>query len=209
VRITHLPTGIVVQCQNDRSQHRNRAEAMAMLKSRLYELELRKLEADRDKLESSKDRHRVGTPDPLLRARPVAHQGSAHWVEKGDTQKVLDGDLDDFITASLKKGVVAACPSSRRNKTKTRSSRSGARSSPELRKRGAVFRRLPPRAPRSRLAPGLGGKSNEEIRAEGRESDRRRPHDAQRLMGKASFATVQDMSGRIQLYVTQDASPRS
>src|SRR5512139_2221887 len=54
VRITHLPTNIVVQCQNDRSQHRNRAECMAMLKSRLYELELRKLKAEQGKLEASK-----------------------------------------------------------------------------------------------------------------------------------------------------------
>ena len=106
VRITHLPTNIVVQSQNDRSQHRNRAEAMAMLKSRLYELELRKRQAEQNKLEDIQDRHRLGPPDPLLRARPVAHQGPAEPTSRvGNTQAVLDGDLDDFIEASLKQGV--------------------------------------------------------------------------------------------------------
>ena len=78
VRITHLPTNIVVQCQNDRSQHRNRAEAMAMLKSRLYELELRKRQAEQQKLEDAKTDIGWGHQIRSLRARPVAHQGSAH-----------------------------------------------------------------------------------------------------------------------------------
>ena len=106
VRITHLPTNIVVQCQNDRSQHRNRAEAMAMLKSKLYELELRKRQAEQQKLEDSQDRHRLGPPDPL--ATCSTSRGSrtcAPTYEVGNTQAVLDGDLDDFIAASLKQGV--------------------------------------------------------------------------------------------------------
>ena len=78
VRITHLPTNIVVQSQNDRSQHRNRAECMAMLKSRLYDLEAAQAEGRAEQAGGLQDRHRVGPPDPLLRARPVAHQGPAH-----------------------------------------------------------------------------------------------------------------------------------
>jgi len=105
VRITHLPTGIVVQCQNDRSQHRNRAEAMAMLKSRLYELELRKLQADRDKLESSKTDIEWGHQIRSYVLDQSRIKDLRTGVEKGDTQRVLDGDLDEFISASLKQGV--------------------------------------------------------------------------------------------------------
>ena len=80
VRITHLPTNIVVQCQNDRSQHRNRAEAMAMLKSKLYELELRKRQEEQQKLEDSKTDIGWGHQIRELRARPVADQGPAHQL---------------------------------------------------------------------------------------------------------------------------------
>ena len=105
VRITHIPTNIVVQCQNDRSQHRNRAEAMAMLKSRLYELELRKLQADRDKLESSKTDIEWGHQIRSYVLDQSRIKDLRTGVEIGNTQKVLDGDLDEFISASLKKGV--------------------------------------------------------------------------------------------------------
>jgi len=105
VRITHIPTGIVVQSQNDRSQHRNRAECMAMLKSRLYELELRKLNAEASKLEASKTDIEWGHQIRSYVLDQSRIKDLRTGVEKGATQNVLDGDLDDFISASLKQGV--------------------------------------------------------------------------------------------------------
>jgi len=105
VRITHLPTGIVVQSQNDRSQHRNRAECMAMLKSRLYEFELRKRNAEQSKLEASKTDIEWGHQIRSYVLDQSRIKDLRTGVEKGATQAVLDGDLDDFITASLKQGV--------------------------------------------------------------------------------------------------------
>ena len=105
VRITHLPTNIVVQSQNDRSQHRNRAECMAMLKSRLYDLEVRKLKAEQGKLEASKTDIEWGHQIRSYVLDQSRIKDLRTGVEKGATQQVLDGDLDDFITASLKQGV--------------------------------------------------------------------------------------------------------
>ena len=105
VRITHLPTNIVVQSQNDRSQHRNRAEAMAMLKSKLYELELRKRMAEQEKLEDSKTDIGWGHQIRSYVLDQSRIKDLRTNVEVGNTQAVLDGDLDDFIEASLKQGV--------------------------------------------------------------------------------------------------------
>ena len=105
VRITHVPTGIVVQSQNDRSQHRNRAECMAMLKSRLYELELRKRMAAADKLASTKTDIEWGHQIRSYVLDQSRIKDLRTGVEKGDTQRVLDGDLDEYIEASLKQGV--------------------------------------------------------------------------------------------------------
>jgi peptide chain release factor 2 len=105
VRITHLPTNVVVQCQNDRSQHRNRAEAMAMLKAKLYELEMRKRLAERQKLEDSKTDIGWGHQIRSYVLDQSRIKDLRTGVEKGATQAVLDGDLDDFISASLKQGV--------------------------------------------------------------------------------------------------------
>ncbi len=105
IRITHEPSGIVVQCQNDRSQHRNRAEAMAMLKARLYELELRKRNEQKQAMEDSKTDigwgHQIRSY--VLDQSRIKDLRTNHEV--GNTQAVLDGDLDDFIAASLKQGV--------------------------------------------------------------------------------------------------------
>jgi peptide chain release factor 2 len=105
VRITHVPTGIVVQSQNDRSQHRNRAECMAMLKSRLYELELRKRTAEADKLKAAQTDIEWGHQIRSYVLDQSRIKDLRTGVEKGATQTVLDGDLDDFISASLKQGV--------------------------------------------------------------------------------------------------------
>ncbi|MDI6750732.1 MAG: peptide chain release factor 2 [Rhodocyclaceae bacterium] len=105
VRITHLPTGIVVQCQNDRSQHKNRAEAMAMLKSRLYELEMRKRREEADKLEAQKTDVGWGHQIRSYVLDQSRIKDLRTNVEISNTQKVLDGDLDPFIEASLKQGV--------------------------------------------------------------------------------------------------------
>jgi peptide chain release factor 2 len=105
VRITHIPSGIVVQSQNDRSQHRNRAECMAMLKSRLYELELRKRNAEADKLKASQTDIEWGHQIRSYVLDQSRIKDLRTGVEKGATQNVLDGDLDDFISESLKQGV--------------------------------------------------------------------------------------------------------
>ncbi|CAH1385287.1 Peptide chain release factor 2 [Candidatus Nitrotoga sp. M5] len=105
VRITHAPTGIIVQCQNDRSQHRNRAEAMAMLKSRMYEAELRKRNAEKQEMEDGKTDIGWGHQIRSYVLDQSRIKDLRTNVDIGNTQGVLDGDLDEFISASLKQGV--------------------------------------------------------------------------------------------------------
>ncbi len=105
VRLTHIPTGIVVQCQNDRSQHRNRDEAWKMLRARLYELELRKRQAEQQKLEDSKSDIGWGHQIRSYVLDQSRIKDLRTNYEVGNTQAVLDGDLDAFIEASLKQGV--------------------------------------------------------------------------------------------------------
>jgi peptide chain release factor 2 len=105
VRITHAPTGIVVQCQSDRSQHRNRAEAMAMLKSRMYEAELRKRNSEKQAMEDGKTDIGWGHQIRSYVLDQSRIKDLRTNVEVGNTQGVLDGDLDQFIEASLKQGV--------------------------------------------------------------------------------------------------------
>jgi peptide chain release factor 2 len=105
IRITHLPTNIVVQCQNDRSQHRNRAEAMAMLKARLFELEMRKRNEEKQAMEDSKTDIGWGHQIRSYVLDQSRIKDLRTNYEVGNTQAVLDGDLDGFIEASLKQGV--------------------------------------------------------------------------------------------------------
>jgi peptide chain release factor 2 len=102
VRITHIPTGIVVQCQNERSQHKNKAMAMKILKARLYELEKTKRNAKLEKLEDAKSDIAWGNQIRSYVLHPYRMIKDLRTrVETGDTDRVLDGDLDEFIKAAL------------------------------------------------------------------------------------------------------------
>jgi len=105
IRITHIPTNAVVQCQNDRSQHKNRAAAMKMLKAKLYELQMMERNAEKQAMEDSKSDIGWGSQirSYVLDASRIKDLRTNH--ETGNTQAVLDGDLDPFIEASLKSGL--------------------------------------------------------------------------------------------------------
>ncbi len=105
VRITHLPTNTVVQCQTDRSQHKNKAAAMKQLQSKLYELEMLKRNADKQALEETKADVGWGSQIRSYVLDQSRIKDLRTGVETGNPQAVLDGDLDDFIEASLKSGL--------------------------------------------------------------------------------------------------------
>jgi peptide chain release factor 2 len=105
VRITHLPSGIVVQCQNDRSQHKNKDHAMKQMRARLYEMEMQKQMEEHQKLEDSKSDIGWGSQIRSYVLDQSRIKDLRTGVEIGNTQGVLDGDLDPFVEASLKQGL--------------------------------------------------------------------------------------------------------
>ncbi len=105
VRITHLPTNIVVQCQNERSQHKNKAQALKQLRARLYEMELQKKVAEQQAVEAAKSDITWGSQIRSYVLDASRIKDLRTQVETTNTQAVLDGDLDFFLEASLKQGV--------------------------------------------------------------------------------------------------------
>jgi len=105
VRITHMPTGVVTQCQNDRSQHKNKDVAMKQLKAKLYELEIQKRQGEQQAVEDSKADIGWGSQIRSYVLDQSRIKDLRTSVETGNTQAVLDGDLDQFIEASLKSGL--------------------------------------------------------------------------------------------------------
>ncbi|WP_157489291.1 MULTISPECIES: peptide chain release factor 2 [unclassified Lysobacter] len=105
VRITHIPSGIVVACQTGRSQHQNRDNAMKMLAAKLYELEIQKRNAERDAVEATKSDIGWGSQIRNYVLDQSRIKDLRTGIERSDTQKVLDGDLDEFVEASLKSGL--------------------------------------------------------------------------------------------------------
>jgi peptide chain release factor 2 len=105
VRITHIPTNTVTQCQNDRSQHKNKDQAMKQLKAKLYELEMMKQNAEKQALEETKSDIGWGSQIRSYVLDDSRIKDLRTGVETRNTQSVLDGDLDKFIEASLKSGL--------------------------------------------------------------------------------------------------------
>lgn len=105
IRITHVPTGAVVACQSDRSQHKNRATAMKLLKAKLYEMEIQKQNEDKQELEDGKSDIGWGSQIRSYVLDDSRIKDLRTGVENRNTQAVLDGDLDKFIEASLKSGL--------------------------------------------------------------------------------------------------------
>ena len=105
VRITHVPTGVVAACQTERSQHANRDRAMKMLAARLYELEIQKRNAEKNALEASKSDIGWGSQIRNYVLDQSRIKDLRTGVERSDTQNVLDGDLDEFVSATLKAGL--------------------------------------------------------------------------------------------------------
>lgn len=105
VRITHVPTGLVTQCQNDRSQHKNKDQAMKQMKAKLYELEMQKKNADKQVMEDNKSDIGWGSQIRSYVLDDSRIKDLRTGVETRNTQAVLDGDLDKFIEASLKAGL--------------------------------------------------------------------------------------------------------
>jgi len=105
IRLTHIPTGAVVQCQADRSQHKNRAAAMKLLKAKLYELEMQKQNEDKQVLEDGKSDIGWGSQIRSYVLDDSRIKDLRTGVENRNTQAVLDGDLDKFLEASLKSGL--------------------------------------------------------------------------------------------------------
>ena len=105
VRITHLPTGVVVQCQNDRSQHKNKDQAMKQLRAKLYELEIQKRNEESQAMEDANSDIGWGSQIRSYVLDDSRIKDLRTGVQTGNTQAVLDGDLDDFVEASLKAGL--------------------------------------------------------------------------------------------------------
>jgi peptide chain release factor 2 len=102
VRLKHAPSGLIVECQQERSQHKNKEKALSMLKSRLYQLEIEKRNEERDKVESTKKRVDFGSQIRSYVLHPYKLiKDNRTGVERSDVQNVLDGDLDDYIKAYL------------------------------------------------------------------------------------------------------------